>query len=358
MKLGMVGLPNSGKSTLFNALTESEAASANYPFSTTDKNVGIVPVADERLDVLQKIYSAKKVISATIEFVDIAGLVRGSAGGSGLGNKFLSHIREMDGLVHVVRCFEDENIPHVDGDIDPVRDIETINIELVFADMETVSKRIERVKKDSKSGKSGKEELNLLERILMALEEERPAASVDITADERRLIAGLGLLTLKPMLYVANVGEDDAAEGNNYSAKMAESLGVPIFVVAAKMEEDLVGLDAEQKKEFLSELGITSSGLEQVTAAGYRTLNLMSMLTAGPKEVRAWTIPIGCTAVAAAGKIHSDIERGFIRAETVNFSDLAEKGTYNACKDAGLVRLEGKEYIVKEGDIILFRFNV
>jgi len=357
MKLVMVGLPNSCKGTLFNALTESEAASANYPFSTTDKNVGIVPVADARLNVLQEMYSAKKLVPATIEFVDIAGLVRGSAGGGGLGNKFLSHIREMDGLVHVVRCFEDENIQHVDGDLDPARDIETINLELIFADMETVTKRIDRVKKDAKSGKMDKRELALLERLLTTLENETAAKDMDMTADENRWLAQLGLLTLKPMLFVANVPEDETA-GNAHSAKMAEVLGADVFVVAAKMEEDLVGLDAEQKKEFLAELGIESSGLEQVTAAGYRILNLMSFLTAGPKEVRAWTIPVGTTAVSAAGKIHSDIERGFIRAETVNYDDLVEKGNYNACKEAGQVRLEGKEYIIKEGDIILFRFNV
>jgi len=362
MKLGMVGLPNSGKSTLFNALTESQAESANYPFSTTDKNVGIVPVADARLAVLQEIYSAKKLVAATMEFVDIAGLVRGSAGGSGLGNKFLSHIREMDGLVHVVRCFEDENIPHVDGAIDPVRDIDTINTELILADMETVSKRIERVKKDNKSGKGGKEEQALLERVLGLLENEQPVKAMDITPDEAKLLVHLGLLSAKPVLYVANVSEDDLVDSTNaYVAqleKYAADAGDEMFVVAAKMEEDLVGLEPDQKKEFLAELGITSSGLEQVTMAGYRTLNLMSFLTAGPKEVRAWTIPIGTTALHAAGKIHSDIERGFIRAETVNYADLVELGTYNACKDAGVVRLEGKEYIVKEGDIILFRFNV
>ena len=364
MKLGMVGLPNSGKSTLFNALTGSQAESANYPFSTTDKNVGIVPVADARLAVLQEIYSAKKVVAATMEFVDIAGLVRGSAGGSGLGNKFLSHIREMDGLVHVVRCFEDENIPHVDGTIDPVRDIDTINTELILADMETVSKRIERVKKDNKSGKGGKEELALLERVLADLESEIPVKTMELTADEAKLLSHLGLLTAKSVLYVANVSEDDLVgdgDANGYVAQLeefAKAAGDMMFVVAAKMEEDLVGLEDDQKKEFLAELGIASSGLEQVTAAGYRTLNLMSFLTAGPKEVRAWTIPIGTTAVNAAGKIHSDIERGFIRAETVNYADLVERGTYNACKDAGVVRLEGKEYVVKEGDIILFRFNV
>ncbi|MCL2397448.1 MAG: redox-regulated ATPase YchF [Defluviitaleaceae bacterium] len=360
MRLGMVGLPNSGKSTLFNALTGSQAASANYPFSTTDKNVGIVPVADARLTILRDIYDAKKITTATIEFVDIAGLVRGSRDGGGMGNKFLGHIREMDGLVHVVRCFEDENILHVDGHIDPARDMETIDLELIFADMEAVAKRIDRVKKENKSGKGGKEELALLERALGVLEQEQPVKTMDMTDDERRNLAQLGLLTLKPVVYVANVSEDEV-EGNAHTAKMAEvaaNHGAEMFIVAAKMEEDLVGLDHDQKKEFLAELGISSSGLEQVTAAGLRALNLMTFLTAGPKEVRAWTITAGTKAAHAAGKIHSDIERGFIRAETVAYADLLAKGTYNACKDAGLVRLEGKEYIVQEGDIILFRFNV
>ena len=360
MRLGMVGLPNSGKSTLFNALTGSEAAAGNYPFSTVDKNVGIVPVNDNRLNVLQEIYSAKKITWATIEFVDIAGLVRGSSGGGGLGNKFLSHIREMDGLVHVVRCFEDENIPHVDGSIDPVRDMETIRLELIFADMETVTKRIEKVKKESKSGKGNKEELDLLERLLAHLEDEKTAADLDTTDDERKMLEHMSLLTNKPMIYVANVDEADI-DGNAYTATMQAFLSrdnIDAFIVAAKVEEELVGLDDGQKREFLTELGIKSSGLDQVTEAGYRALNLMSFLTAGPKEVRAWTIPVGTKAGAAAGKIHSDIERGFIRAEIVSYEDLVEKGNYNACKEAGLTRLEGKEYIVKEGDVILFRFNV
>ena len=360
MRLGMVGLPNSGKSTLFNALTGSEAASANYPFSTTDKNVGIVAVADPRLLVLRDIYDAKKVVNATIEFVDIAGLVKGASIGSGLGNKFLSHIREMDGLVHVVRCFDDENILHVDGGVNPVRDIETINLELIFADMEAVAKRIEKVKRESKSGKGGKEELALLEKLMSVFEEEKPATELETTPEESLLLKQMGLLTYKPMMYIANVSEDEIL-GNGYTEAMSSflhSLGAEMFIVAAKMEEDLVGLDDSAKAEFLADLGVSSSSLDQVTAAGYKTLNLMSFLTAGPKEVRAWTIPIDTTAVAAAGKIHSDIERGFIRAEIVRYDDLSAKGSYNACKEAGLVRLEGKEYIIKEGDIILFRFNV
>ena len=360
MRLGMVGLPNSGKSTLFNALTGSEAAAGNYPFSTVDKNVGIVPVGDARLGVLQQIYSAKKITPATIEFVDIAGLVRGSSGGGGIGNKFLSHIREMDGLVHVVRCFDDENIPHVDDSIDPVRDMETIRLELIFADMEAVSKRIEKVKKESKSGKGDKAEPVVLERLLAHLENEKTAIDFDAEEHERQWYAHLGLLTNKPMIFVANVDEADI-EGNAYTSAMQAALScdsIETFIVAAKVEEELVGLDDDQKKEFLSELGIATSGLDQVTEAGYRALNLMSFLTGGPTEVRAWTIPIGTKAAVAAGKIHSDIQRGFIRAEIVGYDDLVEKGNYNACKDAGLTRLEGKEYIVQEGDVILFRFNV
>ena len=360
MRLGMVGLPNSGKSTLFNALTNSEAASGNYPFSTVDKNVGIVPVGDARLAVLQEIYNAKKITPATIEFVDIAGLVRGSSGGGGMGNKFLSHIREMDGLVQVVRCFDDENIPHVDDTVDPVRDMETIRLELIFADMETVTKRIDKVKKELKSSKGDKSELALLERLLAHLEDEKTAVDLDCQEHERQMFAHLGLLTNKPMIFVANVDEADVG-GNAYTQAMQAALScnsIETFIVAAKVEEELVGLDDDQKKEFLSELGIANSGLDQVTEAGYRALDLMSFLTGGPTEVRAWTIPVGTKAQKAAGKIHSDLERGFIRAEIVAYDDLVEKGNYNACKDAGLTRLEGKEYIVKEGDVILFRFNV
>jgi GTP-binding protein YchF len=360
MKLGMVGLPNSGKSTLFNALTGGQAAAGNYPFSTVDKNVSIVSIADSRLAVLQEIFGAKKATPATIEFVDIAGLVRGSGDGGGLGNKFLSHIREMDGLMHVVRCFDDENIPHVDGHVDPVRDMETIRLELIFADMEAVEKRIVKVKKENKSGKGGREELAVLERLLAHLEQEKAAADLDAKDHERQMFAQLGLLTNKPMIYVANVDEL-GIDGNGHTAAMQAFLScdsIETFVVAAKVEEELADLDDDHKNEFLSELGIASSGLDQVTKAGYRALNLISFLTGGPNEVRAWTIPVGTKAVKAAGKVHSDMERGFIRAEIVRYEDLAEKGNYNACKDAGLTRLEGKEYIVKEGDVILFRFNV
>ena len=356
----MVGLPNCGKSTLFNALTGSQAAAGNYPFSTVDKNVGIVPVADQRLAVLQEIYKAKKVINATIEFVDIAGLVKGSSDGGGLGNKFLAHLREMDGLVHVVRCFEDENIPHVDGTIDPMRDIETIRLELIFADMETVAKRIERVKKESKSGKGGKEEIAALEEMMLHLLKERVAKTMKTDENQQRVFDQLGLLTAKPMIYVANMDETEIG-GNAHTDKIAEFVegeGSVMLMVTAQMEQEMVGMDDAQKKEFLADFGITQSGLEQVTAAGYKALDLMSFLTAGPKEVRAWTIPMNTRAATAAGKIHSDIERGFIRAEIVNYNDLVEKGNYAICKEAGLVRLEGKEYIVKEGDVILFRFNV
>ena len=374
MKLGMVGLPNSGKSTLFNALTESEAASGNYPFSTIDKNVGIVAVHDERLEVLEKMYEAKKITQATIEFVDIAGLVKGSRDGGGMGNKFLGHIREMDGLVHVVRCFVDENVVHVDGDIDPVRDMQTIDLELIFADMEQVTKRIEKVKRESKAGtathKAGQVEIALLERMLSHLEEEKLARDMDLSPEDAHTIAQLGLLTFKPMIYVANIGEDDYAciyeenPQNPYIRAMRDFLnekyseGKEVFIVAAKVEEDLIGLSDEEKAEFLGMVGKTKSSIEKITQAGYSAINLMSFITAGPKEVRAWTIPVGTTAVKAAGKIHSDLERGFIRAEIIEYDTLVEKGSYAACKDAGLLRLEGKEYIVKEGDIILFRFNV
>ncbi|MCL2620409.1 MAG: redox-regulated ATPase YchF [Defluviitaleaceae bacterium] len=370
MKLGMVGLPNSGKSALFNALTGSRVASGNYPFSTIDKNVGIVIVGDPRLQVISDIYESKKITHATIEFVDIAGLVKGSRDGSGLGNKFLSHIREMDGLVHVVRCFEDENIPHVDGDIDPVRDMETIDMELIFADMEQVNKRIEKVKKENKSGKGGREEIALLERVMGWLEDEKPVKTMEITLDERVVLGGMGLLTFKPMIYVANISEEDyeCIYGDNPKNSVIVNMrkylsdkysgNEEVFVVAAKMEEDLLDMNDDEKLEFLEEIGASEPALSKITAAGYSALNLMSFLTAGPKEVRAWTIPSGTTAHRAAGKIHTDIERGFIRAEIVNYDVLVEKGTYNACKDAGLVRLEGKEYVVQEGDIILFRFNV
>ncbi|MCL2169180.1 MAG: redox-regulated ATPase YchF [Defluviitaleaceae bacterium] len=374
MKLGMVGLPNSGKSTLFNALTESQAAAGNYPFSTVEKNVGIVTVADERLEILQKMYESKKTTNATIEFVDIAGLVKGSRDGGGLGNKFLGHIREMDGLVHVVRCFDDENVPHVDGNVDPVRDLQTIDLELIFADMEQVAKRIERVKRESKAGtathKAGQVEIALLERVLVWLEDENLARDMDVLPEESAVLGQLGLLTFKPMIYVANIGEEDYAciyeenPKNEYIQCMRKFLnekydsGKDVFVVAAKVEEEMVGLTDEEKAEFLEMLGKGSTSLEKITKAAYDAINLMSFITAGPKEIRAWTIPKGTTALKAAGKIHSDLERGFIRAEIIDYPTLMDKGSYTACKDAGLLRLEGKEYIVQEGDIILFRFNV
>jgi GTP-binding protein YchF len=346
MRLGIVGLPNVGKSTLFNALTAAKAAATSYPFSTTESNVGVVLVPDNRLDFLQKLYDAKKITPATIEFVDIAGLVRGASSGSGLGNKFLSHIREVDAIVHVVRCFEDENILHVEGETNPMRDIDIIETELIFADLEVIAKRIERVTRAMKSDKSYKKELDLLNAFNEVLEANRPASTLEISKDDENLVKQFNLLTYKPQLFACNVSEDDLG-GNSQTeqvAKYAKDQNAECFIVCAKMEEDLAQLDAEEKQEFLADLGIEQSGLAQIIQTGYYTLNLMSFLTAGPKEVRAWTVPIGIKAANAAGKIHSDIERGFIRAETVHFDDLLRIGSYNGCKDEGLVRLEGKEY--------------
>ena len=369
MQLGLVGLPNCGKSTLFGALTGVKSGSAAHAFSTTDKSVGIVAVADERLFELQKMYDAKKLVNTTIEFVDIPSLVKGSGDGAGLGNKFLSHIREVDGIVQVVRCFEDENVMHVDGNLDPARDMETIDLELIFADMEQVAKRIEKVKKEAKSAKgaAAKDEIALLERVLAGLEDEKPVWSLPFTPDEEAALVHYGLLTFKTMIYVANVGEDDYAGADshphviamkNYLANKYPGEEREVFVVSAQMEEELIGMDEEEKTEFLAMIGATKSATPKLTNAAYSSLGLMSFLTAGPKEVRGWTIKKGTPAKKAGGKIHSDIERGFIRAEVVNFDVLMEKGSYAACKDAGVLRLEGKDYIIQEGDIVEFRFNV
>jgi len=363
MKLAIVGLPNVGKSTIFNALTKSAADAANYMYSTIQPNTGIVEVPDERLYELNKIYDAKKITHASIEFVDIAGLAKGASKGEGLGNQFLSHIREVDALIHVVRCFEDENIMHVDGDIDPERDIETLSLELIFADMETIEKRIAKTEKVVKADKTLMPELELLKKLKAVVDEGLPIKSAELDDTEKKMIKGFNLLTDKPIIYAMNISEDDLLDpaGNSYVEsvlKVAQTNGEEAFAICAKVEQDICQMEDDEKREFLQELGVEGTGLEKLIKAGYSLLGLISFLTAGPKEVRAWTIVAGTKAQHAAGKIHSDIERGFIRAEIVGYDDLIASKTYNAAKDAGLVRLEGKEYIVKNGDVILFRFNV
>jgi GTP-binding protein YchF len=364
MKLGIVGLPNVGKSTLFNAITKAGAESANYPFCTIDPNVGIVAVPDERLDTLAKMYQPKKVTPTTIEFVDIAGLVKGASRGEGLGNKFLSHIREVDAIVHVVRCFDDGNIVHVDGSVDPARDIETISLELIFADIEAIDKRMDKTRKQMKSGdKKYQVELELLERIKATLEKGLPVRSMTFTPEEAEYVEQLFLLTWKPVLYAANVSEDGLStiDQNPYVAKVREiaaNENAEVIVVCAKIEEEISQLDDDEKQMFLEELGLAESGLDKLIKASYKLLGLISYLTAGETEVRAWTIVKGTKAPQAAGKIHSDFERGFIRAEIVAYEDLIRCGSYAAAREQGLVRSEGKEYVMQDGDVTLFRFNV
>ncbi len=365
MKLGIVGLPNVGKSTLFNSLTKAGAESANYPFCTIDPNIGIVPVPDERLKVLGDLYNSEKVIAATIEFVDIAGLVKGASKGEGLGNQFLSNIREVDAIVHVVRCFDDTNVIHVDGSVDPLRDIETINLELIFSDLEILERRISRVAKGAKNDKSLTKELELLERLKTFLEEGKMAKAFEVNdEEEQEILDSFNLLTAKPVIYAANVKEDDLADDgldNNYVRAVREFAAKEqseAFVISAQIEQEIAELDDEEKKMFLEELGLSESGLEKLIKASYRLLGLISYLTAGPKETKAWTIKIGTKAPQAAGKIHTDFERGFIRAEIVSYQNLVECGNYNAAKEKGLVRSEGKEYVVQDGDVVLFRFNV
>ena len=365
MKLGIVGLPNVGKSTLFNSLTKAGAESANYPFCTIDPNVGVVTVPDERLNLLGDFYKSKKVTPAVIEFVDIAGLVKGASKGEGLGNQFLANIREVDAIVHVVRCFEDSNVVHVDGSIDPLRDIETINLELVFSDLEILERRIAKVTKTARMDKEAAKELTFLEKVKAHLEEGQLAITLETeNEDEDAWLATYNLLTAKPVIYAANVAEDDIADdgaNNQYVQAVREyaaKQNSEVFVICAQIEEEISELDEDERKMFLEDLGLTESGLEKLVRASYHLLGLMSFLTAGEDETRAWTIKIVTKAPQAAGKIHTDYERGFIKAEVVNYQDLLDCGSYAGAREKGLVRMEGKEYVVQDGDVILFRFNV
>lgn len=363
MKIGIVGLPNVGKSTLFNSITKAGAECANYPFCTIEPNVGVVAVPDERLDKLAQMYNPQKVTHAIVEFVDIAGLVKGASKGEGLGNKFLSHIRETDAIAEVVRCFEDTNITHVDGNIDPIRDIETINLELIFADLETIEKRLEKAKKMVKADKKYQEEVNLLEKIKIALENGNSARSLQYTEEEKEILKDVYLLTLKPIIYVANISESQITnlENDEYVKKVeeyAKKENSEIVPLCVKIEEEISTLEENDKKEMLEAMGLVESGLDKLIKKSYDLLGLMSFLTAGEPEVRAWTIKKGTKAPQAAGKIHTDIERGFIKAEVISYDELIKAGSMNNAKEKGLIRMEGKDYIMQDGDIVLFKFNV
>ena len=363
MKLGIVGLPNVGKSTLFNSLTKAGAESANYPFCTIDPNVGIVTVPDARVDYLAEKYHSKKVIPAAIEFVDIAGLVKGASKGEGLGNQFLANIREVDAIVHVVRCFDDGNIVHVDGSVNPLRDIETINFELIFSDIEVLDRRIAKSTKGSRNDKSLAHEVEFLSKVKAHLEDGKLAKTFEVDDEEdQEILNSCNLLTIKPVIFAANVNEDElAGEDNDYVKAVREyaaDVDAKVFVVCAQIEQEISELDDDEKKEFLEDLGLEESGLEKLISASYSLLGLISFLTSGEDETRAWTIKIGTKAPQAAGKIHTDFERGFIKAEVVNYQDLLDCGSYAGAREKGLVRMEGKEYIVQDGDVILFRFNV
>lgn len=364
MKLGIVGLPNVGKSTLFNALTKAGAESANYPFCTIDSNIGIAFVPDKRLKVLGDFYNSQKITPATVEFVDIAGLVKGASKGEGLGNQFLANIREVDAIVHVVRCFEDSNVVHVDGSVDPLRDIETINLELIFSDIEILERRIAKASRGARNDKALAAEVALCEKIKAHLEQGQLAKSLELSDDEKELMSTFNLLTDKPVIYAANVAEDDLADDGQSNENVgrvreyAAGENSEVFVVSAKMEAELSELDDEEKQMFLEDMGLSESCLDKLVKASYSLLGLTSFLTAGEKEVRAWTITKGMKAPQAAGKIHTDFERGFIKAEVVNYHDLINLGSYNAAREKGLIRMEGKDYVVQDDDIIVFRFNV
>lgn len=363
MKIGIVGLPNVGKSTLFNSITKAGAESANYPFCTIEPNVGVVAVPDERLEKLGEMYNSKKITPAVVEFVDIAGLVKGASKGEGLGNKFLSHIRETDAICEVVRCFEDSNVVHVDGNIDPIRDIETINLELIFADIETIEKRLEKAKKMLKADKKYQSEIDLLEKIKIALENGMPARQLEYNEDEKVLLKEMFLLTNKPLIYIANISEEQLADSDNDEnvkkvKEYAKSEKAEVIPLCIKIEDELSSLNDEDKKEMLEALGLKESGLDTLIQKSYDLLGLMSFLTAGEPEVRAWTIKKGTKAPEAAGKIHSDIERGFIKAEIISYNELIKEGSMVQAREKGLIRQEGKEYVMQEGDIVLFKFNV